>query len=399
MRRLLTLLTLTGAAAATACGGSDTGKPGAGSTVADDTPAVTTPATATAPAAPPSDAPVRAEGDAPEVEVVATGLEVPWDIAFLPDDGGALVTERPGRIRLIGPDGKLRREPVAEVDVFSKGEAGLMGIALDPEFDDGEPYAYLMLTTDSGNEVQRWRWQDGALERVGVVLDRMRAGEAHNAGTLRFGPDGNLYVPVGDSGEKNRAQDRGTREGKLLRLSPSQFRGDGPVQDPTMYSIGHRNQQGLAWQPGTGRLFATEHGPSGWDGPGGDDEVNLVRRGSNYGWPRVQGEANAKGLTGPTWLWSDAIAPSGAAFVTRDGSSWTGDLVVASLRGNALRVLDVDGASVKDERKVIEDRGRLRAVVEAPDGSIWVTTSNRDQYGEAKDGDDRVLRILPPAGS
>ena len=164
-----------------------------------------------------------------------------------------------------------------------------------------------------------------------------------------------------------------------------------------MFSIGHRNPQGLAWQPGSDRLFATEHGPSGWDGPGGDDEINVVRRGSNYGWPRVQGEASGQGLTGPVWLWEDAVAPSGATFVTREGSAWTGDLVVSTLRGNALRVLDVDGGSIADETKLVEDRGRLRGVVEAPDGTLWVTTSNRDDYGEAKDGDDRVLRVIPPS--
>jgi glucose/arabinose dehydrogenase len=393
MKRLLSLIALTGAAALSACGGgSDTGQPGS-DTAADDTPAQTTPA-ATTPETTAGEAPVRADGEA-RVEVVATGLNVPWDIAFLPD-GDALVTERPGRVRLID-DGELRSEPVAEVDVFSEGEAGLMGIALDPEFDDGEPYVYMSLTTEQGNQVQRWRWDDGRLERDAVILDGIAHSGNHNAGTLRFGPDGNLYVPTGDAGKRQRAQDRSALEGKLLRLSQAQYRGDGPVENPTMFSIGHRNSQGLTWQPGTGRLFATEHGPSGWDGPGGDDEINVVRRGSNYGWPRVQGKDSQPGLTGPVWLWEDAVAPSGVTFVTREGSSWTGDLVVGTLRGNALRVLDVEGARITGEEKLVEDRGRLRAVVEAPDGTLWVTTSNRDDYGEAKDGDDRVLRVIPPS--
>jgi glucose/arabinose dehydrogenase len=395
MRRLLSFAALACAALVTACG-SDTGKPG---TVAegDDTPALTTPATTTTPPeTTPAEAPVRAGGGQAEVEVVATGLEVPWDVAFLPDGEGALVTERPGRVRLI-EDGELREAPVAEVDVLAQGEGGLMGIALDPQFADGEPYAYLMATTADGNQVQRWRWTDGRLERDAVVLDGIAAAGNHNAGTLRFGPDQNLYVPTGDARERGRAQDRGTREGKVMRLNPEQYRGSGAAENPTMFSIGHRNPQGLAWQPGTGRLFATEHGPSGWDGPGGDDEVNVLRRGSNYGWPRVQGEAGGAGLTGPSWLWSDSVAPSGAAFVTREGSAWTGDLLVASLRGNALRRLDVDGARITDEQKLVEDRGRLRAVVEAPDGTFWVTTSNRDEYGQASDGDDRVLRVIPPS--
>jgi quinoprotein glucose dehydrogenase len=396
MPRLLTAFAVACAAALSACGGSDTGKPGAADTI-DDTPAQTTPATTT-PETTPGEAPVRAEGGEAEVEVVATGLEVPWDVAFLPD-GDALVTERPGRVRLIDAEGELQEGPVAEVDVYSEGEAGLMGIALDPEFADGEEFVYMVAATDQGIQVQRWRWEDGTMEREAVVLDGIQEAGNHTAGALRFGPDGNLYVPTGDAREKERAQDRSLREGKILRLSEAQYRGDGPAEDPTMYTIGHRNPQGLAWQPGTGRMFATEHGPSGWDGPGGDDEVNIIRRGSNYGWPRVQGEAGGQGLTGPAWLWEDAVAPSGAAFVTRDGSAWTGDLVVSTLRGNALRVLDVDGGSITDETKLVEDRGRLRGVVEAPDGTLWVTTSNRDDYGEAKDGDDKVLRVIPPSGS
>jgi quinoprotein glucose dehydrogenase len=395
MTRLLTLCAVAVAAALSACG-SDTGKPGAGSTVTDDTPPMTTPTDAP-PATTAGDAPVRAAGSEPEVQVLARGLEVPWDIAFLPDGEGALVTERPGRIRLMDMDGRLREEPVAEVDVFNEGEAGLMGIALDPEFADDEQYAYLMATVGDANQLQRWEWEDGRLERDAVLIDDIPGAPNHDGGTLRFGPDGDLYVPTGDAGKKERSQDRGSLAGKILRLTPEQYRGDGRVSDPEMYSIGHRNPQGLSWQPGTGRMFAAEHGPSGWDGPGGDDEINIVRRGSNYGWPRVQGEAGGAGLTGPVWLWSDAVAPSGATFVTREGSSWTGDLMVATLRGSALRRLDVEGAKVSGEEKVVDDFGRMRAVVEAPDGTLWVTTSNRDDYGQERKGDDRVIRVIPPS--
>jgi quinoprotein glucose dehydrogenase len=392
MRRLLTLLAMSCAAAVTACG-SDTGKPGSAASDSDDTPTVaTTPPTTTQ-----GDAPVRADGDEPQVEVIAQDLQVPWDIAFLPGGEGALVTERPGRVRLIDGDGRLQEDPVAEVEVRDEGEAGLMGIALDPEFDDGEPYAYMMATVGDANQLQRWEWKDGRLEREVVLLDDIPGAPNHDGGTLRFGPDGDLYVPTGDAGKKERAQDRASLGGKILRLTPEQYRGEDAVGDPEMLTIGHRNPQGLAWQPGTGRLFAPEHGPSGWDGPSGDDEVNIIREGRNYGWPRVQGTRNEDGLTGPVWLWEEAVAPSGATFVTREGSSWTGDLVVATLRGNALRVLDVDGGRITDETKLVEDRGRLRAVVEAPDGTLWVTTSNRDDYGDAKDGDDRILRIVPPS--
>jgi glucose/arabinose dehydrogenase len=394
MPRLLAPLALACAAALAACG-SDTGKPGTAPGETDDTPALTTPRTTTQTT--PGDAPIRADGDAPQVEVIARGLEVPWDVAFLPDGGGALVTERPGRVRLIDGDGRLQAEPVARVDVRAEGEGGLMGIVLDPEFADGEPYAYLMATVGDANQVQRWRWEDGRLEREDVVLDGIPGAPNHDGGTLRFGPDGDLYVPTGDAGRKARAQDPRSRAGKILRLTPAQYRGDGPAASPTTFTTGHRNPQGLDWQPGTDRLFATEHGPSGWDGPGGDDEINVVREGRNYGWPRVQGEASAPGLTGPVWLWEDAVAPSGAAFVSREGSAWSGDLLVATLRGSALRRLDVEGARITGEEKVVEDYGRIRAVVEAPDGTVWITTSNRDGYGEGRSGDDRVIRVIPPS--
>jgi quinoprotein glucose dehydrogenase len=380
------------AAALTACG-SDTGKPGTPAGDTDDTPPVTT----TPPETTAGDAPVRAEGGEPQVEVLARGLQVPWDIAFLPDGEGALVTERPGRVRLIDGDGRLQEQPVAEAEVRDEGEAGLMGIALDPEFADGERYAYMMATVGDANQLQRWEWDDGRLERDVVLIDDIPGAPNHDGGTLRFGPDGNLYVPTGDAGKKERSQDNSSLAGKILRLTPDEYRGDSPVAEPEQYTIGHRNPQGLSWQPGSGRLFATEHGPSGWDGPGGDDEINIIRAGSNYGWDRVQGEDSEPGLTGPAWLWSDAVAPSGASFVSREGSSWTGDLLVATLRGTALRKLDVEGGRITGEEKVIDDFGRIRAVVEAPDGSIWITTSNRDDYGQERKGDDRVVRVVPPS--
>jgi len=394
MPRLLAPLALACAAVLAACG-SDTGKPGTPAGETDDTPALTTPQTTAETTA--GDAPIRAKGGDAQVEVVARGLDVPWDIAFLPDGQGALVTERPGRVRLIDGDGRLKERPVATADVRDEGEAGLMGIALDPEFADGESYAYTMVTVGDVNQLQRWEWDDGRLERDAVLIDDIPGAPNHDGGTLRFGPDGDLYIPTGDAGKKERSQDRGTPAGKILRLTPAEYRGDDVVDEPTMYSIGHRNPQGLDWQPGTGRLFAAEHGPSGWDGPGGDDEVNVVREGGNYGWPRVQGEATAAGLTGPVWLWEDAVAPSGAAFVSREGSPWTGDLLVATLRGTALRRLDVDGGRITGEEKVVEDFGRIRAVVEAPDGTFWVTTSNRDDYGQERKGDDRVIRVIPPS--
>jgi glucose/arabinose dehydrogenase len=333
-------------------------------------------------------------GADPEVEVIATGLEVPWDIAFLPDDR-ALVTERPGRVRLVSADGALKDAPVAEIPVDASGEGGLLGAALDPGFEDGNPFVYFMATQADGVRVLRYRWADDSLTADGVALEGVRTASFHTSGRIRFGPDDRLYVVTGDAGDPESAQDPATLNGKVLSLEPSQYREGGG--QPRIVSVGHRNPQGLDWQPGSDRLFVAEHGPSGDVGPSCCDEVNVVTQGGNALWPQYGDEQEGKGA--PEQLWQDTIAPSGAAFVTRSGSAWTGDLLVAALLGTSLRRLDIDGSTIGDEEVLLDgDYGRLRAVVEAPDGSIWVTTSNRDGRGSPEDADDRILRIVPPAG-
>lgn len=357
------------------------------------------PTTTAAPADPGQDArrsaPIRASGDQPRVEVIAGGLEVPWDVAFLPD-GRAFVTERPGRIRLVSRSGAVADEPVAEVRVQAEGEGGLMGIDLDPDF-PGRPFAYVMLTADGEVRVLRMRWDGERLVPDAVVLDGIRAGSIHDSGRLRIGPDERLYVATGDAGEGDLAQDPGSRNGKILVLEVKQYRGSEPAE-PTVVSSGHRNPQGLDWHPETGQLFATEHGPSGFDGPSCCDELNAIKRGGDYGWPRYGEDQPADAR--PAKLWKQTIAPSGMAFVTRRGSSWTGDALVAALRGTALHRVSVDGDTAREEEVLLDDDyGRLRAVVEAPDGAMWVTTSNLDSYGSRQDArDDRILRVIPPAG-
>ncbi len=327
------------------------------------------------------------------VEVLATGLVVPWDVAFLPD-GRALVTERAGRIRVLSSDGRLRARPAARVATAASGEGGLLGVAVDPEFGRGADFVYVYVTRASGMQVRRLRWRAGGLADDGLVLGGIAAGSIHDSGRLRFGPDGMLYVATGDAGRRQLAQDRASRNGKVLRLTRRQYRAR--AQRPDVFSLGHRNPQGLAWQPRTDRLFATDHGPSGFDGASGDDEVNLVRRGSNHGWPRVRGRAH-RGFAAPVQVYAETIAPSGVAFVTRPGSSWSGSLIVAALKGQTLRRLRIRGRRVVSDRPLLRNRfGRLRAVTEAPDGSLWVTTSNRDGRGAPRSGDDRVLRVVPP---
>ena len=322
------------------------------------------------------------------VSTVATGLEIPWDIAFLPD-GSALVTERPGRVRLLSRDRMLRREPLARVRVSAQGEGGLLGVAIDPRFEDND-LVYFYFTTSSGMKVDRYRLQGTRLRRQATILDGIEAGPIHDSGRIHFGPDSKLYVSTGDAGQPELAQDPRSLNGKYLRLDASEYRGDGGK--PEIFSRGHRNAQGFDWQPRTGRLISTEHGPDG------DDEVNLVTRGGNYGWPRARGSDHA-GFRAPLIVYPQSIAPSGATFVSLPGSSWTGDFLFAALRGQQLRRVRLDGTRATLNRTLFAGRfGRLRTVVEAPDGSLFVLTNNRDGRGSPRSGDDRILRVVPPAG-
>jgi glucose/arabinose dehydrogenase len=326
----------------------------------------------------------RAVPDGMRVEVIADGLEVPWEMAFLPDRR-ALVTERPGRIRLLERDGTLRSELVATVDVSALGEGGLMGLAVDPEFRDNR-FVYLYFTTADGLQLERWRFDRGRLTReTGLVQGTIQAGPVHDSGRIAFGPDDNLYVATGDAGNGPLAQDPQSLNGKYLRLRPAQYRG-GPSA-PQVVSLGHRNPQGFDWEPETGRLISTEHGPSGADGPQGYDEINEIRAGANYGWPQVFGDDHGD-FTAPLRVYEDAIAPSGATFTAG------GAYFFANLRGESLRRLRFDGDRIARDDVLLEgEYGRLRTVVEGPDGALYVLTSNRDGRGSPEDGDDRILRV------
>ena len=334
--------------------------------------------------------PVRAQGE-PRVTTVATDLEVPWEIAFLPD-GRALITERPGRVRLLTDGRELRPEPVAEVPVLAEGEGGLLGLAVDPDF-DRNGFVYLYRTGESGNEVARYRLEGDRLVEEAVVLDGIEASPIHDGGRIHFGPDGRLYVSTGDAAQDDLAQDPDSLNGKFLTLEEPELRGEGPAE-PEVLTLGHRNPQGFDWQPGSGLLVADEHGNSG------NDEVNAIRPERNYGWPEAEGEDH-EGFEPPVALYEDAIAPSGATFVSLRGSEWTGDYLIGALVGEQIRRVSFDGDRVTGDEALFEgDFGRVRTVVEGPDGALYVLTSNLDGRGSPRPGDDRVIRIVPPiAGS
>jgi glucose/arabinose dehydrogenase len=324
----------------------------------------------------PSAVPPRATGiDASSPEVLVTGLQVPWGLAFLPG-GDALVTERDtARLLRVPAGGGDPVEVTRFDDVDNTGEGGLLGLATSPSFaDDGLVYAYY--TGPSDNRVVRFRL-DAPAQREPVVTG-IPKGTVHNGGRIAFGPDGALYVGTGDSGRAELAQDPGSLAGKVLRVPA----GDG---EPQVFSLGHRNVQGLSFDD-DGRLWSVEFGPDR------DDEVNQVTEGFNGGWPEVTGADDGGGrFDVPLVVWQpEEASPSGSAIV--------GDtLYVAALRGRRLWAVPLDGSGGAGEPQALlqGDFGRLRTAERAPDGALWLLTSNRDGRGAAVDSDDRLVRLPP----
>ncbi len=340
-------------------------------------------------------------GDAAfRVDVVATGLDTIWGLAFAPD-GRLFVTERPGRIRVI-ENGQLREAPVLELPAreTAGGEGGLMGLALDAATFPRDPFLYVAYTAETGqggtrNRLVRLRLDGDTAREDGVLLDDLPAGTNHNGGRVKFGPDGKLYATLGEQYVTQRAQDRAALAGKIVRLN-----GDGTVPDDNpfpgspVFSWGHRNPQGLAWQPGTGRLYATEHGQSL------NDEVNLIEAGENYGWPMAEGATHPAPYRAPLAAYRAPTAPGGATFSDSDAlPQWRGNLFFAALRGTHLHRIALDANDPRriagEERLLDGQYGRLRDVVQGPDGALYVATSNRDGRGNPNSEDDRVLRIGP----
>jgi glucose/arabinose dehydrogenase len=345
------------------------------------------------------------DGVSLKVETFVAGLEVPWSLAFT-SSSRMLVTERPGRVRVV-ENGVLREAPLAVIgDVESRGETGLMGLALAPDYPASRliylSYAY---NVAGGIRVRVVRFHDDGSRLSGrkVILEGLPAAQFNAGCRLRFGPDGKLYVTTGDATTREIAQKMDSLGGKTLRLNP-----DGTIPQDNLFpgspifSLGHRNSQGLDWQPGTGLQFQTEHGPSGFDGPGGGDEVNIVEAGRNYGWPVVHHRLSRAGMVSPLLEFTPAIAPSGASFVT--GSklpALRNDFLFACLRGERLVRVRLDP---KEARHVLatedlfdHEYGRLREVQNGPDGAVYFTTSNRDGRGAPRRGDDRILRLTQAA--
>ncbi|MDT0350447.1 PQQ-dependent sugar dehydrogenase [Pseudonocardia charpentierae] len=335
----------------------------------------------------PTPFPTAATSSAPGLRVLVTGLEVPWGVAFLPD-GAALVTERESaRLLRVAPDGAVT--PVGTVaGVVAQGEGGLLGVAVSPDFATDRTIV-VAYTSAADNRVVRLRvgadgTVDGAAQQV-LVSGIVKAG-IHNGGAVAFGPDGLLYIGTGDAGRRAPAQDRADLGGKILRVTADGAPAPGNPFGTAVYSLGHRNVQGLAFAP-DGTLYAAEFGQNRVD------EINRITAGGNYGWPEVEGVGKRSGFTDPLVTWPTADAsPSGLAFAG-------GALYAAGLRGERLWRVPVTGPGVvgTPEALLTGEYGRLRGVAPTTDGTaLWTTTSNRDGRGDPAPDDDRIL-VVPLA--
>ncbi|MBD1539166.1 PQQ-dependent sugar dehydrogenase [Arthrobacter sp. S13_S34] len=310
-------------------------------------------------------------------QAVATGLEAPWSVVFR--NGTPLVSERDsGRILELSPDGTTRA--IGDIPgVAAVGEGGLLGLAVDSQ---GRLYVYS--TGTDGNRLQRFdvTGEPGslALGQAEMLLDGIGSASYHDGGRIAFGPDGMLYVAIGDAGRRDSSQDLEALNGKILRMTPDGgVPADNPFPDSLVYSYGHRNPQGLAWAE-DGTMFATEFGQNTWD------ELNIITAGANYGWPTVEGIATTGDFTDPVQQWEPTEAsPSGMAHID-------GTLFIANLRGQVLRAVPVADPSTSTTYYDGEF-GRIRDVTEAPDGKLWFVTNNTDGRGRPGPDDDRILSV------
>jgi glucose/arabinose dehydrogenase len=335
-----------------------------------------------------------ADGTRFAVQTFMSRVQIPWGLAFAPD-GRLFFTERPGRVRIV-QNGTLVQQPAAVLgDVRAEGEGGLLGLAFHPAFATNR-FVYVVYTAVASNgravnRVVRFRELNNTLAEAAVIIDNIIGADIHDGGRIRFGPDGKLYVTMGDAANASLSQDLASLNGKILRLNDD---GSTPDDNPfrlLVFSYGHRNPQGLDWHPQTGELWATEHGASG------NDELNVVRSGRNYGWPLIENGQTAAGMESPVAFYTPSIAPSGASFYT--GTSIAGfrnNLFFTALRGTHLHRVRFDptGRTITATERLLDGRyGRLRDVITGPDGALYVATNNRDGRGNAGDADDRILRI------
>jgi aldose sugar dehydrogenase len=333
------------------------------------------------------------------VEVLATHLDIPWELVFLPN-GDVFITERPGQVRLFR-DGELLNEPILEFpDVvhIRRAEGGLLGMTLHPEFEETQwiyfYYTYLNDDEEMRNRVVRYEVDETEFSDRTVIIDDIPGALTHNGGRIKFGPDDKLYIATGDAEIQHEAQNPDVLAAKILRINDDgTFPEDNPYDDSPVYAVGLRNPQGLSWHPETGALFANQHGPTG------NDEFNLIEPGNNYGWPDMEGfkgeqkdEFTLPILVSGEQTW----APSGGTFIHGETfPQWQNDYIMAGLRSVTLYRINLQQEEPEMGPIIQGTFGRLRTVVEGPDGYIYVLTSNQDERQSPSEDDDKLFRIVP----
>lgn len=331
-----------------------------------------------------------------EIVEVVRGLDVPWAIAFTSPQR-MLVTERVGRIRAI-IDGVLQPEALVSFsDVSSTDEEWLMSLTLDPNYEQNKYlYTSYVYSGASGMAVKVVRLTDrgSSLAEPVIILDNIPAAKYHAGSRLAFGPDGKLYISTGDATNKSLAQDKDSLAGKILRINAD---GTVPQNNPEpgnpLWSYGHRNPQGLAWLGND--LYSSEHGPSVFDGPAGGDEINRIVKWGNYGWPLVSHTKTKEGTVTPLRVFTPAEAPASLmAYSGKMFPQYRDYLFFWALKGEGIVILSVGGGNLDLVGKIASQYGRIRDVVEAPDGAIYFSTSNRDGRGTLQEWDDKVYRIV-----
>ena len=336
------------------------------------------------------------------LEVIAEGLFVPWSIVFTGPDR-LLVSERNGSIREVA-NKKLNPSPLITFkSVAVQQEAGLLGLALDPDYKNNQFLYACYTTTKNGvlvNRVVKLKDLGTSITEVGMIIDDIPASYNHAGGRIRFGPDGKLNLTAGDALQKNLAQDLNSLAGKLLRYNPDgSIPADNPFNNSPIYTYGNRNSQGFDWNPVNNLLYEIEHGPTGFDGPPGGDEINLIQPGGNYGWPLVSHTEKRDGTISPLVEFTPAVAPgSGMFYRSSLFPQFTSSFFFGGLEGEGIYRLVISKENpyvITLIEKLDLNVGRVRDVVEGPDGSIYFTTSNRDGRGQLRAGDDKVYRITP----
>jgi aldose sugar dehydrogenase len=326
------------------------------------------------------------------IRTIAQNLDVPWaiDIAV---DNRIFFTEKPGRLGMIHANGTLASEPVVNIHTEDIGEAGLMGLALHPNFTQNHlMYVYHTYAKNGGlyNKVLMLTEKNNKIVNSKIILDGIPASDSNNGGRIKFGPDGKLYVSTGDSETPELAQNTKSLAGKLLRLNDDgTIPDDNPIPESPVYSYGHRDIQGFAWHPITKKLYASEHGPAG------NDEVNIIEPGSNYGWPiEVCNHSTSSApirFETPEYCFNPEIAPSGLTIAASNKLGYQNDILFTTLRGSHLHHIDLE---TRIQDNILVGYGRLSDIVEAHDGSLYVLTTNRNAIGIGNANDDHILQII-----